>query len=87
MEQPELMQVKLTLYFENDPVNDPVKLTDRQNMILQMFNEDKTLSRERLCEKTGLSDGTIKREIAYLKSIGKLKRIGSDKSGYWVVEK
>ena len=89
VEQPELMQVKLTLYFENDPVNDPVndpiKLTDRQNMILQMFDEDKTLSRERLCEKTGLSDGTIKREIAYLKSIGKLKRIGSDKSGSWLV--
>ena len=60
VEQPELMQVKLTLYFENDPVNDPVndpiKLTDRQNMILQMFDEDKTLSRERLCEKTGLSE-------------------------------
>ena len=54
-------------------------------MILQMFDEDKTLSRERLCEKTGLSDGTIKREIAYLKSIGKLKRIGSDKSGSWLV--
>ena len=91
VEQPELMQVKLTLYFENDPVNDlvndPVKLTDRQNMILQMFDEDNTLSRERLCEKTSLSDGTIKREIAYLKSIGKLKRIGSDKTGYWLVEK
>jgi|GEM_PF-6809616 len=33
IEQPELMQVKLTLYFENDPINDPindpVKLTDR----------------------------------------------------------
>ena len=87
VEQPELMQVKLTLNFENDPVNDPIKLTDRQNMILQMFNEDKTLSRERLCEKTGLSDGTIKREITYLKSIGKLKRIGSDKSGSWVVKK
>ena len=66
----------------NDPVNDPVKLTDRQNMILQMFDEDKTLSKERLCEKMGLSKATIKREIAYLKSIGKLKRIGSDKTGY-----
>ena len=87
VEQPELMQVKLTLYFENDPVNDPVKMTDRQNMILQMFDEDKTLSRERLCEKMGLSKATIKREIAYLKSIGKLKRIGSDKTGYWLVER
>ena len=89
VEQPELMQVKLTLYFENDPVNDPVndpiKLTDRQNMILQMFDEDKTLSRERLCEKTGLSDATIKREIAYLRRVGKLMRIGSKKTGYWSV--
>ena len=83
------MQVKLTLYFENDPVNDPIndpiKLTDRQKMILQMFDEDKTLSRERLCEKTGLSDATIKREIAYLRRVGKLMRIGSKKTGYWSV--
>lgn len=85
------MQVKLTLYFENDPVNDPVsdpvkKLTDRQKIILQMFHEDKTLSRERLCAKTRLSDATAKREIAYLKRIGVLKRIGSDKNGYWLVD-
>lgn len=91
VEQPKLMQVKLTLYFEsdpvNDPVNDPVKLTDRQSMILQMFHEDKTLSRERLYSKTSLSDATARREIAYLKRIGMLKRIGSDKNGYWVVVK
>ena len=79
------MQVKLTLYFENAPVNAPVKLTDRQNMILQMFDEDNTLSRERLCEKTSLSEGTIKREIAYLRRVGKLMRIGSKKTGYWSV--
>ncbi len=89
VEQPELMQVKLTLYVKNspvnDPVNDPVKLTDRQRMILQMFHEDKNLSRERLCAKTGLSDATAKREIAYLKRLGVLKRMGSDKNGYWLV--
>ena len=56
-------------------------------MILQMFDEDKILSRERLCEKTGLSDATIKREIAYLRHVGKLIRIGSKKTGYWLVEK
>lgn len=85
VEQSELMQVKLTLYFKNDPVNDPVKLTNRQSMILQMFHEDKTLSRERLCAQAGLSDATAKREIAYLKRMGILKRIGSDKNGYWLV--
>ena len=91
VELQELMQVKLTLYFQsdpvNDPVNDPVKLTERQRMILQMFVEDKSLSRERLCLKTGLSDATAKREIAYLKHLGVLKRIGSDKNGYWLVGK
>lgn len=87
IEQPELMQIKLTLFFENDPINDPIKLTERQSMILQNFREDKTLTKEGLCIKTGLSDATAKREIAYLKRIGVLKRIGSKKNGYWVVGK
>ncbi|MBO5180601.1 MAG: HTH domain-containing protein [Paraprevotella sp.] len=42
-------------------------------MILQNFREDKTLTRESLCAKTGLSDATVKREVAYLKRIGVLK--------------
>lgn len=92
-EQPELMQVKLTLHVQPDPINDPIngpingsiKLTERQELILQMFAEDKSLSRERICEKTGLSDGTIKREIAFLKKSGYLERVGSLKTGYWKV--
>lgn len=93
LEQPELMQVKLTLHIQNeptnepvnDPVNDPINLTERQKMILRMFSEEKNLSRERLCEKTGLSDATAKREIAFLKKTGYLERVGSFKSGYWNV--
>lgn len=100
-EQPELMQVKLTLHVQPDPINDPIngpisgpingpingpiKLTERQELILQMFAEDKSLSRERICEKTGLSDGTTKREIAFLKKSGYLERVGSLKTGYWKV--
>ncbi len=83
------MQVKLTLHIQNDvsysSSNDPINLTERQKLILQMFLEEKNLSRERLCEKTGLSDATAKREIAFLKKTGYLERVGSFKSGYWKV--
>ena len=37
------------------PVSGPINLTDRQELILQMFAEDKSLSIGKLCEKTGLS--------------------------------
>ena len=69
----------------NDPINDPINLTERQKLILQMFSDDKDLSRERLCEKTGLSDATAKREIAFLKKAGYLERVGSLKTGHWIV--
>ena len=93
LEQTELMQVKLTLYIQNnvasgssnDPINDPINLTERQKLILQTFSEEKSLSRERLCEKTGLSDATAKREIAFLKKAGYLERVGSLKAGHWIV--
>lgn len=93
------MQVKLTLHIQNDvafgslngpindPINDPINLTERQKLILQMFSEDKSLSRERLCEKTNLSDATAKREIAFLKKTGYLERIGSLKGGILESEK
>ena len=88
-EQPELMQVKLTLHIQNNVAsassNDPINLTERQKLILQMFSDDKNLSRERLCEKTGLSDATAKREIAFLKKAGYLERVGSLKTGHWIV--
>ncbi len=53
-----------------------------------MFAEDKSLSRERICEKTGLSDGTIKREIAFLKKSGYLNVSGALKRNriYYIVE-
>lgn len=37
----------------NDPVSGPINLTERQELIMQMFAEDKSLSMGRLCEKNG----------------------------------
>lgn len=85
-EQPELMQVKLTLHVQPDPISGPISgpinLTERQELILQMFAEYKCLSIGKLCEKTGLPATTAKREIAFLKKSGYLERIMSFKTGY-----
>lgn len=35
---------------------------------------------------TGMSDSTAKREIAYLKKMGMLERVGSDKTEYWIIK-
>ena len=50
----------------NGPINGPVTLTERQELILQMFAEDKCLSIGRLCEKTGLPVATAICETAFL---------------------
>lgn len=42
---------ELPLYFENGPINYPIKLTERQSMILQDFHEDKTLTKENYVQK------------------------------------
>lgn len=49
------------------PINGPVTLTERQELILQMFAEDKFLSIGRLCEKTGLPVTTAICETTFLK--------------------
>ncbi|MEQ6122364.1 RNA-binding domain-containing protein [Reichenbachiella sp. MALMAid0571] len=67
----------------NDPVNDPVN--DRRNGILQKMEENKFITREQLADGSNVSVETIKRDIRRLRDQGKLKRIGSDKTGYWEV--
>lgn len=39
----------------NGPISGPVTLTERQELILQMFAEDKSLSIGMLCETNGTS--------------------------------
>jgi fido (protein-threonine AMPylation protein)/DNA-binding transcriptional ArsR family regulator len=64
----------------NDPANDPVKLK-----ILQQLRQKQNANYAELVEKTGYSTATIKRHIQELKKRGLIKRIGSDKTGYWQI--
>ena len=60
----------------NDPKDDPKDLSERQKLILQIISEDRTITRQQLAQRTNISDSTIKREIAQLKELGYIERIG-----------
>lgn len=61
----------------DDPVNDPV------NEIIKLLSTNNFLSYDDIALKLNKGKATIKRKIQKLKSNGILKRVGSDKSGYW----
>lgn len=82
-EQPELMQVKLTLHIHNEPVNEPVN--ERQQTILSIMKQSPSIIREDLANKLGISLATLKRELTSLRKEGYITRNGSDKNGQWIV--
>jgi len=60
-------------------------VTDNQSLIQQYIIERTEISTRELSEKVGISQRKIKENIARLKALGFLKRIGSAKGGYWEV--
>ena len=86
-EQPELMQVKLTLHIQNEPINEPVNepVNERQQTILSIMKQNPSITREDLANKLGISLATLKRELTSLRKEGYITRSGSDKNGQWIV--
>ena len=90
-EQPELMQVKLTLHIQNEPINEPINepvnepVNERQQTILSIMKQNPSIIREDLANKLGISLATLKRELTSLRKKGYITRSGSDKNGQWIV--
>ena len=53
--------------------------------ILRLLKENPRLTRAELATMLGKSEHTIKEHIAQLKKKGVLRRVGSDRNGYWEV--
>ena len=95
VEQPELMQVKLTLYFENDPISgvkdgvkDGVKeLSEVQRAIVDEVRRNPSITTNEMAQKTGVKFRTLQRYISQLQTLGILVREGGRKDGYWMVGK
>ncbi len=80
---------------KNDPNSEPNNLTERQSLIIGILenqgqpddpnNEPET--RSSIARKLGISESTVKRELAFLSSIGKIKHFGPRSHGRWMVIK
>ncbi len=71
---------------KDDPKDDPKNLSERQKLIMQIISEDCTITRQQLVQRTNISDSTIKREIAQLKELGYIERIGEKTFGHWEIK-
>ncbi|MDR1170138.1 MAG: winged helix-turn-helix transcriptional regulator, partial [Prevotellaceae bacterium] len=67
------------------PVKGPVKVTVNQQKIIEAIASNPFITRDEMVKTVGISLSKIKENITKLKSKGFLKRIGSDKSGYWQI--
>jgi len=70
----------------NDTVNDTVKITVTQQKVLNILKENSDLTVLQITELIGVSEATVKRALSALKAAGLIERVGSDKTGHWVVK-
>ena len=72
---------------KNVPVNVPVNvpLKDRQKKVVAALSKDPHASAQKLAEKFGVTEKTIKRDLQLLKQQNLITRVGADKNGYWKV--
>jgi len=70
----------------NEAVNEVVnEAVNRQTKILLALKENPKITIKQLVEKIGVAKSTVEREIKSMKNKGLIKRMGSDKTGYWEV--
>lgn len=92
-EQLELMQVKLTLHIQNEPINKPTnsrQLTDRQRKIYEVIKNGNInvpinvpINVQYLSMVFNVSEKTIKRDLYILRDMNLIKYVGSNKTGHW----
>ncbi len=74
-------------YNQNDSVNDSVKLSEKEKEILDLLKQNCNLTRKEILNEVSFSMPTIDRILKSLQQKDFIKRVGSDKTGYWVVLK
>ncbi|PWJ63496.1 Fido, protein-threonine AMPylation domain-containing protein [Fibrobacter sp. UWB15] len=76
---------------KNVPVNVPINvlinvpIKDRQKKIIAALSKDAHASAQKLAEKFGVTEKTIRRDLQLLKQQNIITRVGANKNGYWKV--
>ena len=60
-------------------------VNDVANIILDAFKSNPRATIKEVAKMAGVTSRTIDREVESLKMEGRLKRVGSSRSGYWEV--
>ena len=62
-----------------------IKLTERQQKILNLIKESPTISAKQMSETLSVTTRTIERDLSMMKKAGDLKREGKDNDGVWII--
>ena len=71
----------------NDGINGDVKLNEIHKVILDLISLDCKTTVKQVTEQFSKKTRTVERAFKYLKDNGFIKRIGSNKNGYWAILK
>jgi len=70
-------------YSINDSINDDIRLSETEKMILQLIKSVPEIRMTELAAKSEKSLATVQRALKKLIEVGLIERIGSNKTGYW----
>ena len=70
----------------NDLENDLEKSSANQQKIIKLVVANPYITQQQLSQQVGISPKNIRLNMARLKSLGLLRRVGPDKGGHWEVK-
>ena len=71
--------------FETVPTTQKTTQKSTREQILELLQQDNTMTRDELADAIGVSANAIKQHLANLQKDQLLKREGGRKQGYWMV--
>ncbi len=69
----------------NDTINASINLTKTETLVLDIIKNNKGIKREQIAKLIDRTETTVQRAIKKLTNENLIRRIGSNKSGYWDV--